>query len=109
MKENPQNLIPVTYLFINKLGPDYEPGLELGLGEGLLMKTISESCGKSLAQVRNKYRELGDLGQIAMDARNVQPTMFKPKPLTVGEVFENLRLIAKSEGKDCLLYTSRCV
>ncbi|AQZ18448.1 CDC9 (YDL164C) [Zygosaccharomyces parabailii] len=98
--EDPQNLIPTTYLFINKLGPDYEPGMELGLGEGLLMKTISESCGKSLAQVKNRYKEMGDLGQIAMEARNVQPTMFKPKPLTVGEVFVNLRAIANAQGKD---------
>lgn len=60
MKEDPQNLIPVTYLFINKLGPDYEPGLELGLGENLLMKTISESCGKSMQQIKNQYREIGD-------------------------------------------------
>ncbi|KAI8383220.1 probable DNA ligase 1 [Nakaseomyces glabratus] len=100
MKEDPQNLIPVTYLFINKLGPDYEPGLELGLGENLLMKTISESCGKSMQQIKNQYREIGDLGQIALEARNVQPTMFKPKPLVVGEVFENLKTIAKSQGKD---------
>lgn len=100
IKQNPQNLIPTTYLFINRLGPDYEPGLELGLGEGLLMKTISESCGKSLAHIKSRFREIGDLGQIALEARSVQPTMFKPKPLTVGEVFENLRNIASSQGKD---------
>lgn len=100
VKEDSRNLAPTTYLFINKLGPDYEPGMELGLGEGLLMKTISESCGKSLVQVKNRYREMGDLGQIAMEARNVQPTMFKPKPLTVGEVFINLRNIANAQGKD---------
>lgn len=100
MKDDSRNLIPITYLFINKLGPSYEPGIELGLGEGLLMKTISESCGRSLQQVKASYRELGDLGQIARDARNVQPTMFKPKPLTVGEVFQNLKDIAKSQGKD---------
>lgn len=100
LKQNPSNLIPITYLFINRLGPDYEPGLELGLGEGLLMKTIAESCGKSLQQVRAKYREIGDLGEVAQEARAVQPTMFKPKPLTVGEVFNNLKSIAKSQGKD---------
>ena len=69
-------MVPITYLFINRLGPDYEPGLELGLGEGLLMKTIAESCGKSLQQVRAKYREIGDLGEVAQEARAVQPTMF---------------------------------
>ncbi|CDO93827.1 unnamed protein product [Kluyveromyces dobzhanskii CBS 2104] len=100
LERDPGSLVPITYLFINKLGPDYEPGLELGLGETLLIKTISEACGKSTQQIRTKYRELGDLGEIAMQARNVQPTMFKPKPLTVGEVFNNLVTIAKSNGKD---------
>lgn len=100
MKEDNRNLIPVTYLCINKLGPDYMPGMELGLGEGLLMKTISESCGKSLSQVKLEYKDTGDLGQVAMTARSIQPTMFKPKPLTVGEVFQNLQLIASSQGKD---------
>lgn len=98
--DEPSNLIPVTYLFINKLGPDYEPELELGLGEGILIKTIAEACGKSSTQVRNSYRECGDLGTVAQQARMVQPTMFKPKPLTVKEVFTNLQNIAKAEGKD---------
>lgn len=100
LNKTPRDLVPITYLFINKLGPDYEPGLELGLGEGLLMKTISESCGKSLAQIKAKYRELGDLGRIAQEARAVQPTMFKPKPLTTEEVFSNLQVIARAQGKD---------
>ncbi|CAI4311774.1 AFI_G0007190.mRNA.1.CDS.1 [Saccharomyces cerevisiae] len=103
MKQSSKNLIPTTYLFINRLGPDYEAGLELGLGENLLMKTISETCGKSMSQIKLKYKDIGDLGEIAMGARNVQPTMFKPKPLTVGEVFKNLRAIAKTQGKDSQL------
>ncbi|QGN16695.1 DNA ligase 1 [Kluyveromyces marxianus] len=100
LERDAKSLVPVTLLFIHKLGPDYEPGLELGLGESLLIKTISEACGKTTQQIRNKYREIGDLGEIAMQARNVQPTMFKPKPLTVGEVFNNLVAIAKASGKD---------
>lgn len=100
MKGDSRNLIPITYLCINKLGPDYLPGLELGLGEGLLMKTISEAYGKSLSHLKEEYKETGDLGQIAMTARKVQPTMFKPTPLTVGEVFQNLKTIASSQGKD---------
>ncbi|SCU89202.1 LADA_0E14202g1_1 [Lachancea dasiensis] len=103
LSKTQDDLVPITYLLINKLGPDYQPGMELGLGEGLLMKTISESCGKSLAQVKARYRELGDLGRIAQEARAVQPTMFKPKPLSTGEVFSNLQAIAKSQGKDSQL------
>ncbi|AGO13488.1 AaceriACL155Wp [[Ashbya] aceris (nom. inval.)] len=100
LKRDPGHLIPVTYLFINRLGPDYEPGLELGLGEGILIKTISDACGKSAAQVKSSYRECGDLGTVAQQARVVQPTMFKPKPLTVRDVFSTLQTIAQAEGKD---------
>jgi DNA ligase-1 len=99
LRSNPDELVPITYLFINRLGPDYE-GLELGLGETILIKTISESTGKSTQQVRAKYKETGDLGLIALQARAVQPTMFKPKPLTVHEVFDNLKKIALASGKD---------
>ena len=92
MKQSSKNLIPTTIPFHNRLGPDYEAGLELGLGENLLMKTISETCGKSMSQIKLKYKDIGDSGEIAMGARNVQPHMCsKPKPLTVGEVFKNLR------------------
>lgn len=99
LQTNPNDLVPITYLFINRLGPDYE-GLELGLGETILIKTISESTGKSTAHVKAKYRETGDLGLIALQARSVQPTMFKPKPLTVDTVFANLKQISQASGKD---------
>lgn len=99
LQTNPNDLVPITYLFINRLGPDYE-GLELGLGEGILIKTISESTGKSTAHVKSRYRETGDLGLVALQARSVQPTMFKPKPLTVDTVFDNLKQIATASGKD---------
>ncbi|CCH46521.1 DNA ligase 1 [Wickerhamomyces ciferrii] len=99
LQTNPNDLIPITYLFINRLGPDYE-GLELGLGETILIKTISESTGKNTQHVKAKYREIGDLGTVALQARSVQPTMFKPKPLTVDTVFDNLKQISKASGKD---------
>ncbi|CCE63091.1 hypothetical protein TPHA_0D04570 [Tetrapisispora phaffii CBS 4417] len=103
IKNNPSDIIIVAYLFINRLGPDYEPGLELGLGENLLIKTISEAYGKSIKQIKLELKETGDLGTIARDARNIQPTMFKPKPLTISDVFNNLKKIASATGKDSQL------
>lgn len=97
LRTNPSDLLFVTYLFINRLGPDYE-GLELGLGETILIKTIAESMGKSTSDVKNKYRETGDLGEIALQARSKQPTMFKPKALTVPDVYKNLKEIAMTNG-----------
>ncbi|KAH3902653.1 DNA ligase (ATP) CDC9 SCDLUD_000235 [Saccharomycodes ludwigii] len=88
----------VTYLCINRLGPDYVSNLELGLGEGLLIKAIAESTGKKSAKIRSSYKDHGDLGMVASKARSNQPTMFKPKPMSCKEVFETLTKIATTTG-----------
>ncbi|KAK7205198.1 hypothetical protein BZA70DRAFT_299399 [Myxozyma melibiosi] len=94
---SPDSLLTIVYLFINKLGPDFE-GVEIGLGEAILSKAISECTGRSLAQIKADYRTTGDLGTVARDSRNNQPTMFKPKPLTAEGVFKNLKAIANVSG-----------
>lgn len=93
-------LVKVVYLFINRLGPDYEPDLELGLGETLLIKTISECYGRPLSKIKADYKETGDLGIVAQKSRSGQPTMFKPARLDVEGVFATLTTIAKTTGKD---------
>ena len=60
----PENLLQCVYLTINRIAPDYE-GLELGIGEGLLVKAIAESSGRSVAQVKSDLEKTGDLGDIA--------------------------------------------
>lgn len=94
------NLIKVIYLSINRLGPDYEPDLELGLGESLLIKAISECYGRPSSKIKDDYKALGDLGTVAQKSRSGQPTMFKPTSLDINTVFNNLTAIAKSTGKD---------
>lgn len=97
---SPDMLVKVVYLFINRLGPDYEPDLELGLGETLLIKTISECYGRAPAKIKQDYKEVGDLGMVAQKSRSGQPPMFKPTALDVETVFDNLTTIAKTTGKD---------
>ncbi|KAK9466363.1 hypothetical protein V1512DRAFT_263455 [Lipomyces arxii] len=93
----PSSLLSVIYLFINRLCPDYE-GIELGLGESVLMKAIGECTGRSQAQIKADYKRTGDLGTVARDSRMNQPTMFKPKALTVEGVFKTLKEIAMTTG-----------
>ncbi|KAJ3820242.1 ATP-dependent DNA ligase [Lentinula raphanica] len=90
-------LLQAVYLCINRLSPDYV-GIELGIGESLLIKAISESTGRSLAMIKADLKKEGDLGLVAMNSKNSQKTLFKPKPLTVAFVFSNLRDIALSTG-----------
>ncbi|CDZ97611.1 dna ligase i [Phaffia rhodozyma] len=96
-----EGLLKVIYLCLNRLCPDYQ-GLELGIGESILIKAIGESTGRAVAKVKTDLKKEGDLGMVAMNSRANQPTMFKPKPLTVPFVFSRLTDIAYSTGKDSM-------
>jgi DNA ligase 1 len=98
LRLTPDDLLETVLLMINKLGADYT-GVELGIGESLIMKAIGESTGRSLAVIKADQNEIGDLGMVAAKSRSNQPTMFKPKPLTVRGVFSGLKDIAVVEGQ----------
>ncbi|KAJ6604634.1 ATP-dependent DNA ligase [Mycena vulgaris] len=92
-----KSLLQAVYLCINRLSPDYI-GVELGIGESLLIKAIGESTGRSIAVIKADLKKEGDLGLVAMNSKNSQKTLFKPKPLTLPVVFANLREIALTSG-----------
>ncbi|KAG8161722.1 hypothetical protein KVR01_008709 [Diaporthe batatas] len=97
LRLTPDDLLPTVLLMINKLAPDYA-GIELGIGESLIMKAIGESTGRSLQVIKNDQKEIGDLGLVAVKSRSTQPTMFKPKPLTIRGVHKGLMGIATVTG-----------
>jgi DNA ligase-1 len=51
--------------FCEQLCPDYT-GIELGIGESLLVKAIGESTGRSLQLIKADLKKEGDLGLVAM-------------------------------------------
>ena len=97
LRLTPEDLLPTITLMINKLAPDYA-GIELGIGESLIMKAIGETTGRSLAVIKQDQKEIGDLGLVAVKSRSTQPTMFKPKALTVRGVHKGLIGIATITG-----------
>lgn len=98
LRLTPSDLLPTVMLMVNKLAADYA-GIELGIGESLIMKAISESTGRSLQHIKTDQNEIGDLGLVAAKSRSKQPTMFKPKALTVEGVRKGLMGIATIEGQ----------
>ncbi|KIM22746.1 hypothetical protein M408DRAFT_332788 [Serendipita vermifera MAFF 305830] len=92
-----QTLLQTVYLCINRLSPDYI-GIELGIGESLLLKAISESTGRSIPSIKADLKKEGDLGLVAMNSKASQRTLFKPKILTVPSVFARLGEIARASG-----------
>ncbi|KAI1500576.1 ATP-dependent DNA ligase [Biscogniauxia marginata] len=97
LRLTPDDLLPTVLLMVNKLAPDYA-GIELGIGESLIMKAIGETTGRSLQIIKADQKEIGDLGLVAVKSRSTQPTMFKPKPLTVRGVHKGLMDIATVSG-----------
>lgn len=101
LRLTPEDLQPTVMLMINKLAPDYA-GIELGIGESLIMKAIGETTGRSLQVVKDDQKKIGDLGLVAIKSRSTQPTMFKSKALTIRDVHKRLMDIATVTGNGAM-------
>lgn len=101
IETTPEDLVPTIYLCSNKLAAAHE-GIESGVGETILIKALSLVSGTKPAALKAKFKKLGDLGDVAAEARSSQTTMFPPPPLVVRGVFKELRAIAESHGKSAV-------
>jgi len=94
----PDLLKRVVYLLQGKVAPDYE-GLEVGLAEKLILRTLVFTTGLNLHALEEQARERGDLGEVAHWAleRKKQRALFN-ESLTVERVFTNLARMARLSG-----------
>jgi DNA ligase-1 len=61
---SPNDLVHCVYLCVNKVAPEYD-GIELGIGETIIMKAIADSTGRTVEQLKLDYKSKGDLGLVA--------------------------------------------
>ena len=94
---SPDDLLCSVYLCLNQIAPAYE-GLELGIGESLLVKAIANTTGRSAQQIKADQEKAGDLGIVAENSRSTQRTMFQPAPLKIMSVFKQVKAIAEMTG-----------
>jgi DNA ligase-1 len=96
----PDDLNAAVYLASNSVAPAYEC-VELGIGDSLLIKAISEAYGCKPATVKTELTKMGDLGLVARSCKSRQRTLgfgVKPKPLTMGRILAVYREIAHISG-----------
>lgn len=72
---------------------------DIGIGSKLAIKAISSAYGVSKEKVIDKWKDIGDLGEVAekLGENRRQSTLIKEE-LTTKKVLKNLRKIAKLEG-----------
>lgn len=95
----PHDLLSAVYVAVNKQAPAHE-GVELGVGDAILVKVVAECCAMTEARVRDLYQKTGDLAEVAQNSKKNQATLVKPKPLTVQRVFRTMKEVALMSGKD---------
>ncbi|XP_055084447.1 DNA ligase 1 [Periophthalmus magnuspinnatus] len=98
---SPEDLLCCVYLCLNQLGPAYL-GMELGVGETVLMKAVAQATGRQLDKIKAEAQERGDLGLVAESSRSNQRMMFQPASLTAGGVFKKLKEIAAMSGNSAM-------
>lgn len=88
-----------VYLIMGRAVADYDTR-ETGVSVQLALKAIGNAYGINEERVVEKFRKIGDLGEIAMEfsEKKKQSSLFS-KSLSVEKVFENLHRIIESEGK----------
>ena len=60
----PEELADIYYFFIVKLAPDFA-AMETGVGHEVSVKAIAKACGKTPKEIRDIYKDEGDLGAVA--------------------------------------------
>ena len=94
--EQPEEIQQVCYLMQGRVAPFYE-ALEMGMAEKSVTKAIALAFHSTPEQIEALYGKLGDLGLVAEQVRNEADDA--PSPLSIDDVFEELRAIAHTSGK----------
>ncbi|MCL4365854.1 ATP-dependent DNA ligase, partial [Patescibacteria group bacterium] len=86
----------VAYLIQGRVAPFFEP-LEIGMSDKTVAASIARAYGVKREDVLKEYGQLGDLGLVAQQLNS--KFKIQNSKLTVNEVFETLREIAKTTGE----------
>ncbi|WP_457750687.1 ATP-dependent DNA ligase [Thermococcus sp.] len=100
LKKTPDDLLDIIpYLILGKVFPDWDER-ELGVGEKLLLKSVSMATGVSEREIEDSIRDTGDLGEsVALALKKKKQKSFFSQPLTIKRVYETFVKIAEASGE----------
>lgn len=93
-KVTPTEASMISYLLQGRVVPIFEP-LEFGVADKTMLKALSQALNKSLDEVTETFKKLGDIGAAAEKLKKEKATQ---EHLTVAEVFEKFKTIAMTSG-----------
>lgn len=94
---NRDEIVSAIHMPLNLLAAAYE-GVELGIGDMILIKSISQATGRPNSKIKADMVAAGDLGIVAQNSKGSQKVMFQPKPLKMDQVYAKLQQIASISG-----------
>ncbi len=100
LKKTPDDLLDIIpYLILGKVFPDWDER-ELGVGEKLLIKSVSMATGVSEREIEDSVRDTGDLGEsVALALKKKKQKSFFSQPLTIKRVYNTFVKIAEASGE----------
>ncbi|VWU50409.1 DNA ligase I, putative [Hepatocystis sp. ex Piliocolobus tephrosceles] len=96
---SPNDLIPAVYITLNKVAADYL-NVEAGVGEALILKTMSEAYSRTESSIKQDLQQIEDLGIIAENCSCKMRTIFPLPRLTIQSVFNELKSIPNLSGSN---------
>ena len=92
------HLQPVLLLLRGQIYPDFDQR-DIGISNKLAIKAMNTAFGYSEDDIKNKWREIGDLGEIAkeLSTNKKQNTLFQ-KDLNVKNIFKTLQELPRFTG-----------
>ena len=85
-----------AYLLLGQLAPNYQ-GLDFNLAGKTILKILSRTFNRPLAEIKGEYKKVGDLGQLAFSL--AQKADFESRNLSISQVYNLLLEIAQQEGE----------
>ena len=98
-KSSSKNIDKICYLSLGRLAPKYT-GIEFAMAEKMMVRAIANTFAISPQTVQKKYKDSGDLGEVAYKLKVQRPATKNKKPvITIISVYNQLLEIANESGQ----------